>query len=152
MKRKINPAAIGIFIAGAIVILFASLVIFGSGRFFRQTKELLLTFREPVTGLEVGAPVKLMGVNIGNVKQVQIGVGEEVTNALLINVVIEIDLESAQPSFGDYKINLADRSRFEKLTQELGLRCRLDILSLLSGQLYISLDLYPGEEGFQLYQ
>ena len=72
MKIRLNPAAIGIFIAGAIVILLASLVLFGSGRFYRKTSELLLTFQEPVTGLEVGAPVKLMGVTVGRVKNIAI--------------------------------------------------------------------------------
>jgi len=151
MKTKTNPAAIGIFIAGAIVILFASLVVFGSGRLFRQTKDLLLTFREPVTGLDVGAPVKLMGVNIGSVKEIQIGVGDETNGVFMINVVIEIDLKNVQASFGTYRIDLDDRKRFEKLTQESGLRGQLDVLSLLSGQLYIALDMFPGQKGFQLH-
>jgi len=152
MKTKTNPAAIGIFIAGAVVVLFASLVIFGSGRFFRKTKELLLTFREPVTGLDVGAPVKLMGVTVGSVKTVQIGVGDQTNNVLLINVVVEIDMKNAQASFGTYKIDLDDRKRFEQLTQEQGLRGQLDVLSLLSGQLYIALDMYPDRHGFQLHR
>ena len=152
MKTKTNPAAIGIFIAGAIVILFASLVIFGGGRFFHKTKDLLLTFREPVTGLDVGAPVKLMGVTIGSVKEVQIGLGNMTNDVFLINVVVEIDVKTAQSSFGDYKVDLEDPKRFERLTQELGLRGRLDMLSMLSGQLYIALDMYPGEEGYQLHE
>ena len=150
MKTKTNPAAIGIFIAGAIIILFASVIIFGSGRFFHKTKQLLLTFREPVTGLDVGAPVKLVGVTIGSVKEIHIGVGEETNNLILINVVVEIDLQGAQASFGDYKIDLEDRKRFERMTKELGLRGQIDVLSMLSGQLYIALDMYPGQEGFQL--
>ena len=152
MKTKTNPAAIGIFIAGAIVILFASLVIFGSGRFFHKTKDLLLTFQEPVTGLDIGAPVKLMGVTIGSVKEVHIGLGNLTNDVFLINVVVEIDLKTAQSSFGDYKVELDDPERFERLTHELGLHGKLDVLSMLSGQLYIALDMYPDEPGFQLHQ
>jgi paraquat-inducible protein B len=151
-KPKINPAAVGVFIAGAIVILFASLVLFGSGRFFRKTKELLLTFREPVTGLEVGAPVKLMGVTIGDVKGINLAVGDDATNALLINVLIEVDLEGAESSFQSYRINLDDRSRFETLVQQRGLGGQLEVLSLLSGQLYIALDMIPGRGGFRLHR
>lgn len=152
MKTKTNPAAIGIFIAGAIVILFLSVIIFGSGRFFHKTKDLLLTFQEPVTGLDVGAPVKLMGVQVGTVKRIQIGVGSVTNDLFLVNVVIQIDLEQAQTSFADYPIELDDRKLFDKLTQEGGLRGQLDILSLLSGQLYIALGMYPEREGFQLHR
>lgn len=150
MKTKTNPAAIGIFIAGAIVLLFASLVIFGGGRFFRKTKELLLTFREPTTGLDVGAPVKLMGVTVGSVKAIHLAAGNDATNALLINVIIQIDLEGSQRSFQGYEIDLGDRTRFESLVELRGLRGQLEMLSLLSGQLYIDLELFPGQAGFRL--
>jgi len=150
MKNKTNPAAIGIFIAGAIVILFASLVIFGSGRFFHPTKDLMLTFQEPVTGLDVGAPVKLMGVTVGSVKEIHIGVSDETNGVFLVNVVIQIDLDNAQASFGNYQIDLDDRIQFEKLTKDLGLRGQLDVQSMVSGQLYVSLDIQPDWQGFQL--
>lgn len=150
MKPKTNPAAIGIFIAGAIVILFASLVIFGSGRFFQPTKDLMLTFQEPVTGLDVGAPVKLMGVTVGSVKEIRIGVGDETNGVFLVNVVIQIDLENTQASFGNYQIDIEDRIQFEKLTKDLGLRGQLDVQSMVSGQLYVSLDIQPDRQGFQL--
>jgi len=93
-----------------------------------------------------------MGVNIGSVKEIQIGVGDETNGIFMINVVIEIDLKNTQASFGNYKIEMDDRKRFEKLTQELGLRGQLDVLSLLSGQLYVALDMFPGQEGFQLHR
>jgi paraquat-inducible protein B len=151
-KPKINPAAIGIFIAGALVILVASIIVFGSGRFFRQTRDMLLTFREPVTGLDVGSPVKLMGVTVGSVKDIYIEVGQNATNTLLVSVVIEIDRKRLQTAFGTHAVSLNDRAKFNTLVERQGLRGRLDVLSLLSGQLYIALDMYPGEQGFVLGQ
>ena len=151
-KPKINPAAVGVFIAGAIVILFASIILFGSGRFFKKTKDLLLTFREPVTGLDVGAPVKLMGVTVGDVRDISIAVGKNPTNTLMVSVVIAIDRESLRGVFRDFLVDLDDRSNFEQMVNERGLRGRLEVLSLLSGQLYIALDMFPGREGFQLSQ
>lgn len=150
MKSKTHPAAIGIFIVGAMVIAFVSLALFGSGRFFHKTRDMLLTFREPVTGLDVGAPVKLLGVAVGSVKQINISVSEVLTNELLVNVIVTIDLESAQSSFQGEELNLDDREHFNKVISQLGLKGQLDMLSMLSGQLYIALDMFPGEVGFQL--
>jgi len=151
MKSKVSPTAIGIFIAGAIVIIFASVILFGSGKFFRHTKAFMLTFREPVTGLEVGAPVKLLGVSIGTVKDVSVGIGNT-NSAFLINVLIEVDREHLQDVVQGFALDLDNRPRFEKTVKDLGLRARLEVLSLLSGQLYIALDLYPDQPGFQLNQ
>ena len=151
MKSKISPTAIGIFIAGAIVIIFASVILFGSGKLFRQTKTMLLTFREPVTGLDAGAPVKLMGVNIGTVSDVSLGVGGT-NNSMLINVLIELDRKQIKEVFSHDAVHLDDRDLFETTIQERGLRGRLDVLSMLSGQLYIALDFYSGQPGFQLSQ
>lgn len=151
MKSKISPTAIGAFIAGAIVILFGSVLLFGSGKLFKHTKSYLLTFREPTTGLEVGAPVKLMGVSIGTVKQINAAVGRT-NKVLLVNVVIDVDRDRVTSVFGDHALHLDDRALFDESVRDLGLRGRLDILSLLSGQLYISLDMYPGEPGFALEQ
>ena len=149
MKSKVSPTAIGIFIAGAIVIVFASVILFGSGRFFRHTKTFLLTFREPVTGLEVGAPVKLLGVSIGSVKDVSLGIGET-NNPFLINVLMEVDRQHLQDVVRGHSLDLDSRPRFEKTVKELGMRGRLEVLSLLSGQLYVALDVYPDQPGFQL--
>lgn len=149
MKSKISPTAVGIFIAGAIVIIFASVILFGSGKLFRQTKTLLLTFREPVTGLEVGSPVKLMGVNVGSVSDVSLGRGGT-NNSTVINVLIELDRKQIQAVFRNDAVHLDDRKIWETTIQEQGLRGRVDVLSFLSGQLYIALDFYPGQPGFQL--
>ncbi len=149
-KSKINPAAVGVFIAGALVILCACIVVFGGGRFFRKTKDLLLTFREPVAGLDLGAPVKLMGVTVGSVKDIGIEVDEAGTNLLMISVVIEVDRESSGTAFRSFRLDLDDRESFDRLVRQRGLRGQLEILSLLSGQLYVALDMFPDEEGFQL--
>jgi len=151
MKSKVSPTAIGIFIAGAVVIIFASVILFGSGKLFRQTKTLLLTFREPVTGLELGAPVKLLGVNIGSVSDVSLGIGGT-NDSILINVLIELDRKQIKDVFRNDAVHLDDRNLYETTIQEKGLRGRLDVLSMLSGQLYIALDFYPGKPGFQLSQ
>src|SRR5215813_14376787 len=119
MKTRVNPAAIGIFIAGAVVVLLASLVVFGSGRFFRKTKDRLLSFREPVTGLEPGAPVRLMGVTIGRVKSIFVQFEEKLTNDLVASVVIEIDRKSSKTVLRNYALDLDDRAQFDTAVNRL---------------------------------
>jgi paraquat-inducible protein B len=151
MKSKISPTAIGIFIAGAIVIIFGSVLLFGSGKLFKHTKTYLLTFQEPANGLDAGAPVKLLGVSVGTVQHINVAVGPT-NKMLLVNVVIVVDRDRIKTVFGDHALHMDDRTWFEQSVRDQGLRGRLDILSLLSGQLYVSLDMHPGTQGFQLNQ
>jgi paraquat-inducible protein B len=137
------------FISGAVVILFLSVILFGSGKLFRQTKSYVLTFREPVTGLQSGSLVKLMGVNIGDVKEIWLGVNAE-GDRELVNVVIELDRKRLRDLFREDADAMDDRPRFDTQVSEKGLRGRLSVLSMVSGTLYIELGLFPGTTGFQL--
>ena len=151
MKSKVSPTAIGIFISGAVVILFLSVIVFGSGKLFRQTKSFLLTFQEPVTGLQSGSSVKLMGVNVGNVDDVWLSLSDD-SSRQLVNVVIELDRKRMVELFRYYPDNMDNRAKFDTLVKEKGLRGRLNVLSMVSGTLYIEIDLFPDTEGFQLGQ
>jgi paraquat-inducible protein B len=148
MKTKVNPAAIGMFITGAVVILFVSVALFGGGRLFRQSTSFLLTFREPVTGLDVGAPVKILGVNIGEVRDIWIG-SDPTNGSAVINVVIDVDDEQISRRVKGLGLGLRDREEFERALTN-GFSGRLEILNLLSGQLYVSLGQSKEQSRFQL--
>ena len=66
MKRG-NPALIGLFIIGAIVLMVAGVIIVGSGKFFVHTVRAVMYFDGSVQGLQIGAPVTFRGVKIGSV-------------------------------------------------------------------------------------
>jgi phospholipid/cholesterol/gamma-HCH transport system substrate-binding protein len=75
MSAKANEFKIGIFVVSALGIGFVAVVALGAGQVFRQ-KILFETYlNESVQGLEVGAPVKYRGVQVGNVES--IGFAEE---------------------------------------------------------------------------
>ena len=150
MKTKVNPAAIGMFITGAVVILFVSIALFGGGRLFRQSTSFLLTFREQVTGLDVGAPVKILGVNIGEVRDIWIA-PDPANGSAVINVVIDVDDEQISRRVKGLGLGLRDRQEFEKSLTN-GFSGRLEILNLLSGQLYVSLGQSKEPGRFQLGQ
>src|SRR5690242_2285027 len=70
--RRANPALIGAFVLGAVVLVGAVVVVWGSGRFFRNTKTFVAYFSGSVNGLNPGAPVKFRGVKIGSVTEIRL--------------------------------------------------------------------------------
>jgi paraquat-inducible protein B len=149
MARRSNPKAVGIFILGALALAVAAIVALGSGRFFQKSSQYVLFFSGNVNGLRVGAPVKFKGVEVGSVTNVLLNLNIEsqpvATNyaAIRIPVIIELD---------EHKIvgrgAVTDFSKPENLKSAIaaGLRGQLANESLLTGLLYIDLDMYPNTQ------
>ena len=72
MARKPNPALLGAFVVGAVILAVVGLVIFGGGKFFRSTQSWVAYFDESIKGLAVGAPVTFRGVKVGAVTDVKV--------------------------------------------------------------------------------
>jgi paraquat-inducible protein B len=72
MAKQANRMMIGGFVVIAVVLLAASLVVFGSGKFFKKTDKYILYFDGSVKGLSVGAPVLFQGVQVGAVSSITI--------------------------------------------------------------------------------
>ena len=142
MSTKISPTIIGSFVVGALALLIVAVIAFGSGRLFRQSKEFVLYFDSSVNGLRVGAPVKLKGVEIGSVKDIRLQLEKEL-QVDKIPVIIEIDLEKLT-SRGVDSIAAGDREAFRRMIVVRGLRGQLQMESLVTGLLYVGLDLFPG--------
>ena len=142
MNKKISPTLIGAFVIGAIALLVIAVIVFGSGRLFKQTREFVLYFENSVNGLRVGAPVKFKGVEVGSVKSIVLQL-EKDTQVARIPVIIEIDLEKLT-SRGATATIAEDREAFRKAITDLGLRGQLLMESLVTGLLYVGLDFFPG--------
>ncbi len=140
--KKANPALVGAFVLGAIALAVGVLIAFGGGRFFAETERYVLFFDGSVNGLTQGSPVKLRGVVIGEVVEVSAIVRDEVRLDVLNEVIVQID-RSRFKRFGPV-IPMEDRSR---VLTEAGLRGRLELQSIVTGQLYVGLDFHPGTEG-----
>jgi len=100
----------------------------------------LLHFEGSVGGLSVGAPVKFKGIKIGEVLDIKLEFDHEVL-AFRIPVEIEIEPERIART-GKETI---ERKRWNEILVEKGLRAQLKQGNLLTGQLYIDLDMYPDE-------
>ncbi len=142
MNKKISPAMIGAFVLGAVALIVIAILVFGSGRLFRQTRDFVLYFDNSVNGLRVGAPVKFKGVEVGSVKDIrlQLEQGAEVNK---IPVIIEIDLEKLTSRGATLDITV-NREAFRKAIVDRGLRGQLAMESLVTGLLFVALDFFPG--------
>ena len=141
MSTKVSPTLIGAFVIGAVALIVIAILLLGSGRLFRQTRDFVLYFDNSVNGLRVGAPVKFKGVEVGSVKDIrlQLEKGAEVNK---IPVIIEIDLEKLTLRGATPEIAV-DREAFHKAVVD-GFRGQLAMESLVTGVLYVALDFFPG--------
>ena len=143
MNKKMSPAVIGAFVLGAVALIVIAILVFGSGRLFRQTRDFVLYFDNSVNGLRIGAPVKIKGVEIGSVKDIRFQL--EKNKELKIPVIIEIDLEKFISRGATQAVATAvDREALNKAIVDRGLRGQLEMESLVTGLLFIALDFFPG--------
>ncbi|HKY09530.1 MAG TPA: MlaD family protein [Candidatus Binatia bacterium] len=141
MSKKISSTLIGAFVLGALALVVVAVIVLGSGRFFRQTREFVLYFDSSVNGLRVGAPVKFKGVEIGAVKDIRLQL-EKGAQVNKIPVIIEVDLEKLTSRGATTEV-ARDLPTFHKAIIEMGLRGQLLMESLVTGLLYVGLDLFP---------
>ena len=132
---------IGGFVLGALALLVIAVIALGSGRLFHETKEVVAYFDGSVNGLNIGAPVKFRGVEVGSVKNILLRLDKSL-DVRSIPVVFEIDLEKIT-SRGATATLLEDPAAL-KLAIDRGLRAQLQTESLLTGVLYIGIDYFPG--------
>ncbi len=144
MSKQANPTLIGIFVAGAIGLIVAGILIISGGKLLLTDKtNYVLYFKGSVKGLNIGSPVSFRGVNIGTVTDIQLVVGEQESD-IRIPVIVEIDNTKFLSSQTGKSMMGDDDSIAELVTA--GLRAQLQLQSLLTGQLFIQIDFFPNTE------
>jgi paraquat-inducible protein B len=145
MAKQANRMMIGGFVVVAVILLAASLVVFGSGRFFKKTSEYVLFFDGSIKGLNVGAPVLFQGVQIGSVKSIALRIVPDKLRTE-IPVIIEIEpdrFEVVGTGGGNFATTPTDRRTNTQKLIDMGLRAVLTTQSFITGQLMIELEFYP---------
>ena len=139
MAKQANRMMIGGFVVIAVAILAASLVVFGSGKFFKKTEDFVMYFDGSIKGLNVGAPVLFQGVQIGSVKSIVLKADVKQPR-LEKPVVIEIEPDKFQLEEGQ-----EHRDPEESIPELIdnGLRAVLSMQSFITGQLMVELDFFP---------
>ncbi len=105
---------------------------------FTRSVDLIMYFDGSVRGLKVGAPVEFRGIQVGRVKEVRMEYNEK-TLDIRIPVLIELQPERVKTIGKPSDNPVRD---VERLVQR-GLRARLKTGSLLTGQLFVEMDLLP---------
>lgn len=141
-----SPTAIGAFVAGAIALLMAAIVIVGGGQLFSKPVRFICMFQGDLNGLKVGAPVKFKGVQIGTVEQIRLrllpseGRERPGIREFRLPVIIAIDRSLITQRGGSGEV--LSQPGFEDLLQS-GLRAQLNVESLLTGLFYVDLNVHP---------
>jgi paraquat-inducible protein B len=141
MSKKANPATVGAFVLGAITLAISGIFFFGSGKFFRTTETHVAFFQGSLKGLEIGSPVTFRGVRLGTVKDIRV-VYDANSSELKIPVIFDIDLDRLMVIGADAN-ELAEDDGDDVLL-ERGLRAQLQLRSMVTGQLAVNLDFFPG--------
>jgi paraquat-inducible protein B len=135
MVRKKDYFKLGLYIILGTGMLLAVVVILGAGRYFQTTFPLETYFDESVNGLSVGSPVKLRGVQVGRVAEIN----------FVSNIYPQANSDEARYVYVRCEIN---PDLFEELTEETfvsyvnreaqrGMRIRPTSLGL-TGQLFLN--------------
>jgi paraquat-inducible protein B len=149
MSRRASPTLIGAFVAGAVVLSVVAVIMFSSGRYFHKTYRFVLFFSSSVNGLRVGAPVKFRGVEVGSVEDIRLELDTN-TQVQHIPVIIEVDPDKLASRGGSTTI-LNDPRVFESAIGH-GLRGQLQLESIVTGVLFVALDLFPGSPAHLVQQ
>jgi paraquat-inducible protein B len=109
---------------------------------FTQRLRFVVFFSGSVRGLNIGAPVEFKGIKVGSVVDVRLEFDSRDTT-FRIPVVIEIEPERVIARGSDEG---EGPHQVLGLLVERGLRARLQTGSLLTGQLFVELDMHPDTE------
>lgn len=144
--KKNTSLRIGTFIVGAILLVFLALLFFSGGDLFSQKERVVMYFEGSLQGLQVGAPIKLKGVILGEITDIQINFdgnaqdnGNKNNSAKNIVTAVTGDLALKRISRKGAEVSI---EFFEEAVKN-GLRAQLNFQSFLTGLLYVELDFFP---------
>ena len=125
MSDKPHTVAIGAFVIGASLIAIATLLfLLGSG--FGRKETVVMAFDGSVKGLNVGAPLALRGVKVGEVTDIEVVLDSANANVIMV-VEANFDADNIR------RKGISDADLAEELIAR-GLRAQLNIQSLLDYQ------------------
>jgi ABC-type transporter Mla subunit MlaD len=137
---------VGLFVLAGIVLLVGAVLLLGGTDAFKKTLTFETYFTESVQGLEVGSAVRLRGVRIGAVRDIQLAsdvyeaqAGRRMTDDDRIAVVVTINY-TADSADAEALSHVRAQKRLNSLVEQ-GLRLRLTRQGI-TGIVYIEADFY----------
>ena len=136
MIPRPNAARIGLFAIGGLTLLVAAVALLFGSRWLSPTEPAVMHFKGSIYGLQLGSPVVFRGVRLGSVKSMALA---QEKGQLAVPVEIELESQRLEALLGG---NARGREALALLVIK-GLSAQLATHSLLTGQLYVDLDLRP---------
>lgn len=140
MTPRPSALRIGLFALVGLALLTAAVVMVFGVRAFKASELGVMHFSGSVYGLQAGSPVVFRGVRVGRVRSIEV---QSAQGDFAVPVVAQFDREQLQairgPGEGDALAALVAQ----------GLSAQLATHSLLTGQLYVDLDLRAGAQAVQ---
>jgi paraquat-inducible protein B len=144
LSKQASKTVIGSFVVSALVLVVVGVLIFGTGNYLKERYRFILFFQDSVKWLIVGAPVIFMGVKIGEVKDINV-IANPSESSFLIQVLIELASGKVKRFKAKEFENAQELYEYCDKLIEQGLRARLGLQSVVTGQLQIELDFFPEE-------
>lgn len=101
MRTRAQTVRLGIFVATAAGLLLALLIVLSGTALLERRDEYTIRFSETVSGLEVGAAVKLLGIRVGRIQSFKVVTDEKDI------VEVEVSLDHGTPIRADAEAVLA---------------------------------------------
>ena len=137
MSRRANPTVVGAFVLGALGLVIAVIVVYGSG-LLQQRYTFVLDFEESLDGLVEGSPVKFRGITVGSVSRITM---RYAADGRTIETPVYIQLTEGQVEGGTPDID--DPDEWIEAWIGRGLRAELRSMSFVTGQLAVGLVVRP---------
>ena len=147
MSMKPNYFKIGVFVILATALIFGAVVVFGAGLFAQEKMYFETYFNEAVSGLSIGSPIELRGVNIAQVEKIAFVAktyGHLVDTPAVSKYGLCVVVVGSIPRENWQGLNLEQSQSL--LLQMVARGLRFQITSnLLTGQSYLQADYYDPE-------
>jgi paraquat-inducible protein B len=134
-----KPLLVGAFVLGGLALGVLAILLFAGAQLFTRTGRIVSVFNGSVAGLTVGSPVTFRGVTIGKVDDIKVQV-DETNHTGVITVYMIIEPSKVEWTNGAFRSDAPSMAAAIKG----GLRAQLRSESLVTGQLTVDLDFYPG--------
>ena len=132
MTRRPHAVRVGLFAVGGLALLLVALVAVFGARVFKPSERAVMEFTGSVYGLQLGSAVVFRGVRVGTVRTIDVA---SEGGRFALPVVAELDSDKLQ-----LISSVKGDEALVTLVQQ-GLTAQLATQSLLTGQLYVDLDL-----------
>jgi len=99
MSQKTNYFKLGLFIIISVIILLVGIFFLGAREMFRKEWILETYVNSSVQGLDIGSPVKMMGVKLGSVKKIAFVYEKYETDYPYVYILFTVDPEAIGAEF-----------------------------------------------------